>query len=204
MNLRGFVAAGVALIVTACSIGRPAPTVTTYGIEPRPAASDVLKPVSTDRLRVARVRVSAPYDRTALVYRLNTVRYISDPYHAFLSDPAPMLSNRITAWLNASELFRSVDGPGSVAPARWILEATVTELYGDFETEAGGPAAVMSIHFTVIDESAARPKVAYESVLSRRVAVRSDSTDALIDGYGTALSEILTQFSKGLSDQPLQ
>jgi uncharacterized lipoprotein YmbA len=204
MSLRYFAAAGIASMVAACSIGRPAPTVTTYGIEPRPAASEALKPVSTDRLRVARVRVSAPYDRTALVYRVNGVRYISDPYHAFLSDPAPLLSNRITAWLSASELFRSVDGPGSAAPARWILEATVTELYGDFEAGAGDPAAVMSIHFTIIDENVARPRVAYECVLSRRVTVQSGSTDALVDGYGTALSDILTQFAKGLSDQPLR
>ena len=204
MSLRYFAAAGIASMVAACSIGRPAPTVTTYGIEPRPAASEALKPVSTDRLRVARVRVSAPYDRTALVYRVNGVRYISDPYHAFLSDPAPLLSNRITAWLSASELFRSVDGPGSAAPARWILEATVTELYGDFEAGAGDPAAVMSVQFTVIDESLARPRVAYECVLSRRVTVQSGSTDALVDGYGTALSDILTQFAKGLSDQPLR
>ena len=87
MNLKYFAAAGIASLITACSIGRPAPAITTYGIEPRPAASEPLKPVSTERLRVARVRVSAPYDRTALVYRLNAVRYISDPYHAFLSDP---------------------------------------------------------------------------------------------------------------------
>jgi uncharacterized lipoprotein YmbA len=204
MNLKYFAAAGIVSVVTACSIGRPAPTITTYGIEPRPAASDPLKLVSTDRLRVARVRVSAPYDRTALVYRLNAVRYISDPYHAFLSDPAPMLSNRITAWLSAAELFRSVDGPGSAAPARWILEATVTELYGDFETGAGDPAAVMSIHFTLIDESMARPRVAYERVLSRRVSVHSGSTEELVEGYGTALSDILTQFAKGLSDQSLR
>ena len=115
-----------------------------------------------------------------------------------------MLSNRITAWLSASELFRSIDGPGSAAPARWILEATVTELYGDFETGAGDPAAVMSIHFTIIDQSVARPRVAYERVLSRRVPLQSGSTDALVDGYGIALSDILTQFAKGLSDEPLR
>jgi len=50
----------------------------------------------------------------------------------------------------------------------------------------------------------ARPRVAYECVLSRRVTVQSGSTDALVDGYGTALSDILTQFAKGLSDQPLR
>ena len=80
----------------------------------------------------------------------------------------------------------------------------MTELYGDFQSGAGGPAAVMSIHFTVIDESVARPQVTYERVLSRRVSVRSGSPDALIDGYGTALSEILLQFAKGLSEQPLR
>lgn len=195
---------GVALIISACSIGRPMPTATTYSIEPRPAAADAPQQPHPERLRVERVRIAAPYDRTALVYRLSAVRYISDPYHAFLSDPGPMLGNRIAEWLGTAGLFKAVDGPVDAAPAPWVLEATLTELYGDFEVGGDNPAAVMAIRFTIIDERSARAKVAYQRLLSRRVPVSSASPEALVLGYGTALTDILTQFATDLSNATLQ
>jgi cholesterol transport system auxiliary component len=204
MRFKHVVIVGVALIVSACSIGRPIPTATTYSIEPSPAALAIPKPPHPERLRVERVRVAAAYDRTALVYRLNAVRYVSDPYHTFLADPGPMLSNRIAEWLAAAGLFKAVDAPGGAAPAPWVLEATVTELYGDFEAGGDNPAAVMSIRFTIIDEGSARPKVAYERSLSRRVPVSRAAPEALVSGYGMALADILTQFATDLSNSTLQ
>ncbi|HWX28207.1 MAG TPA: ABC-type transport auxiliary lipoprotein family protein [Steroidobacteraceae bacterium] len=204
MRFRHVVIVGVALIVSACSIGRPIPTATTYSIEPSPAALAIPKPPHPERLRVERVRVAAAYDRTALVYRLSAVRYVSDPYHTFLADPGPMLSNRIAEWLAAAGLFKAVDPPGGAAPAPWVLEATVTELYGDFEAGGDNPAAVMSIRFTIIDEGSARPKVTYERSLSRRVPVSHAAPEALVSGYGMALADILTQLGTDLSNSTLQ
>jgi uncharacterized lipoprotein YmbA len=168
MRMRHVAVVGAALIISACSIGRPIPTITTYSIEPPPAPTDTPKPPHPERLRVERVRVAAPYDRSALVYRLSAVRYMSDPYHAFLDDPGPMVGNRVAQWLAAAALFKTVDGPGGAAPSPWVLETTVTDLYGDFEPGDGNPAAVISIRFTVIDESGGRPRVAYQRSLSRR------------------------------------
>jgi len=204
MRFKHVIVVGVAVIVSACSIGRSIPTATTYSIEPSPAALAIPKPPHPERLRVERVRVAAAYDRTALVYRLNAVRYVSDPYHTFLADPGPMLSNRIAEWLAAAGLFKAVDAPGGAAPAPWVLEATVTELYGDFEAGGDNPAAVMSIRFTIIDEGSARPKVAYERSLSRRVPVSRAAPEALVSGYGMALADILTQFATDLSNSTLQ
>jgi uncharacterized lipoprotein YmbA len=204
MRFKHVVVVGVALIVSACSIGRPIPSATTYSIESPLAPPDARQLPHPERLRVERVRVAAPYDRAALVYRLSAVRYISDPYHAFLADPGPMLSNRIAEWLAAAQLFKAVDGPGGAAPAPWVLEVTVTELYGDFEAGGDNPAAVMSIRFTILDEGSARPKVAYERSLSRRAPMSSASPEALIRGYGTALTDILTQFATDLSHSTLQ
>jgi cholesterol transport system auxiliary component len=204
MRLEHLAVVGAALIVSACSIGRPIPTATTYSIEPPAAAADATKPPRPQRVRVERVRVAAPYDRAALVYRLSAVRYISDPYHAFLAEPGPMLGNRIAEWLAAAGVFKDVDGPGGAAPAPWVLEARVTELYGDFEAGGNHPAAVMSIRFTLIDEGSARAKVAYERSLSRRTPLSSASPEALVLGYGTALADILTQFASDLSNSTLQ
>jgi cholesterol transport system auxiliary component len=198
MRLKDVALAGSVLIVSACSIGRPIPTATTYSIEPPPPGGDAPKPLHPERLRVERVRVAAPYDRPAFVYRLSAVRYVSDPYHAFFAEPGPMLTNRIAEWLTAAGQFEAVDGPGGAAPAAWVLEASVTELYGDFEAGGDNPAAVVSIRLTVVDEGSIRPKVAYERSLSRRVPVSHATPEALVSGYGMALTDILTQFSNEL------
>lgn len=203
MNIKHVLVVVVALIVSGCSIGRPIPTVSTYRIEPPPAAPDVLKASHPERLRVERVRVAAAYDTRALVYRLSAVRYVSDPYHALLADPGPMLSNGIADWLSAAGLFKAVDGPGGAAPAPCVLEATVTELYGDFEAGGDNPAAVMSIRFTIIDMGGTRPKVAYERSLSRRVPVPRAAPEALVSGYGAALAGILTQLTTEFSQSSL-
>jgi cholesterol transport system auxiliary component len=204
MRLRHLLVFSAAAILSSCSIGRPMPTVTTYSIEPSPATPDALRPLRTERLRVERVRVAAAYDSGALVYRLSAVRYVSDPYHAFLTEPGPMLTNGIAKWLAAAELFKAVDGPGSAAPAPWALETTVTELYGDFEAGSEKSSAVMAIRFTIIDEGSARPRVAFERSLSRRVPIRRADPEALVAGYGAALADILTQLATELSQSTLR
>jgi|SRR5580658_760019 cholesterol transport system auxiliary component len=191
---------GVTLIVAACSIGRPVPTATTYSIEPRAAVPGMVKVPHPERLRVDRVRVAAPYDGIPLVYRLSPVRYTADPYHAFLAEPGPMLTNRISEWLTTAGVFGSVEGPGGAVPASLVLEATVTELYGDFEANGVSPGAVLSIRFNLVDERGAHPRVVYERTLSQRASLSNATPEALVLGYGTALADILTQLATDLAD----
>jgi hypothetical protein len=129
---------------------------------------------------------------------LTTVRYASDPYHAFLAEPGPMLGNRIAAWLDQAGLFKAVAGPGSTPPASLVLEATVTELYGDFQQNAK-PAAVMAIRITIVDQASARPQVTYERTISRRIPLANATPEDLVRGYDTALADILSQLASDLS-----
>ena len=198
MRLKCALVVGMALSVSACSIGRPIPTATTYTIEPAPARSDPPESARAERLRVERVYVAAPYDGTALVYRLSAVHYVSDPYHAFLADPGPMLGNQIAEWLAEAHLFKAVAGPGSAVSAPLVLEVTVTELYGDFQ-KGSDPAAVMSMRCTIIDQRNARQKVTYERSISRRISLSSASPEALVRGYDAALEWILLQLARDVS-----
>ena len=54
-----------------------------------------------------------------------------------------MLGNRMAEWLDRAGPFKTVAQPGSARPARYVLEATVAELYGDFR-EGKSPAAVLT------------------------------------------------------------
>jgi cholesterol transport system auxiliary component len=194
------VAVCAALIVAACSIGKPIPEATTYIIEPEPPT-----PMATARraesMRMGDVRVAGSFSGNELVYRMDDVQYTSDPYHAFIADPASMLGNRMASWLNSAGPFKSVAQPGSAQSSKsvpYVLEATVTELYGDFRPGVP-PAAVMTIQFALVDITSPRAVTAYGSTIGRRVQIVQASPDALMRGYGKALTEILSQLGAELA-----
>jgi cholesterol transport system auxiliary component len=188
---------GAASAIAACSVGRPVPQATTYIVDPPAGTAGASIPRRAEALRMGNVRVAAPYAGTALVYRLDDVRYASDPYHAFAADPAAMLGSRIAQWLDHADPFSTVAQPGSTRPTPYVLEATVDELYGDFR-KGRPPAAVLSVQFILIEQAVGRPKVIYERTIARRVDLTKASPDALVRGYSTALAEILTQLASEL------
>lgn len=186
------------VVIAGCSIGKPIPQATTYVIE-LPAAT----PAAARRpetLRVGNVRVAAAFAGDALVYRMDEVRYIADPYNAFIAEPAGMLGSRMAEWLDRAGPFQSVAQPDSVRAASYILEATVSDLYGDFRP-GHAPAAVVTVQFALIDLTSARSKVVLERTIGRRVAIQQATPDALVRGYGEALAEILVQLVPNLGDE---
>lgn len=197
---RAYFAVTMAVALAACAVGRPIPQATTYIVDPPAEGVSPSLPRRPEALRMGFVRVSAPYAGSALVYRLDDVRYASDPYHAFAADPGAMLGSRMAEWLDRAGPFSTVAPPDSAQPAPYVLEATVDELYGDFRA-GRHPAAVLSVQFALIDQVGARPKVIYERRIGRRVRLGKASPEALVRGYGTALAEILSQVRADLSPQ---
>ncbi len=169
------------VLLGACAIGKPMPQATTYVIDP-PAATEL--PVATRRpetLRMGNVRIAAAFAA----------------YNAFIAEPGAMLGNRIAEWLDRAGPFETVAQPDSTRPAAFVLEATVTELYGDFRP-GRRPAAVLTVQFALIDQTGTRAKLAHEWTIARRVDVAQASPDALVRGHGTALGEILAQLAPQL------
>ena len=197
MSAKRLVLACAFAALTACSIGKPIPQPTTYVVDPPMSAATESVARRPETLRMGNVRVAA-YVGNALVYRLDEVQYTSDPYHAFIAEPGAMLGNRMAVWLDRKGPFKTVTQPGSITPAQYVLEATVTELYGDFR-EGRRPAAVMTVQFVLIDEASASPKVVQERTIASRVDLPHASPDALVRGYGKALAEILLQLVPELS-----
>ena len=192
-----------ALIVTACSIGKPIPEATTYIVEAEsPAPNSTVR--RAESLRMGDVRVADAFAGNTLVYRMSDVEYLSDPYHAFIANPAAMLGSRMADWLNQAGPFKAVAQPGSaqsVSSVPYVLEATVTELYGDFRPRVA-PAAVLTIQFTLVDMNGPRSSTAYERTISRRVEIAEASPDALMRGYSKTLTEILSQLRAELDSVP--
>jgi len=185
-----------ALALAACSIGKPIPAPNTYVVQPPPPQSVPAVAPDPESLRIGNVRVAAAYAGNALVYRMDEVRFTSDPYSRFIADPGTMLGDQMAAWLARTGQF-GVAGPESTLPAHYLLEATVTELYGDFRPERV-PAAVLAVQFALVDQTSARPKAVLERSIARRVDLPRASPDALVRGYGDALAQILAELSRDL------
>jgi cholesterol transport system auxiliary component len=190
-------AACATLALAACSIGKPIPQANTYIVQPAMPERVASVPSRPESVRIGNVRVASAYAGEALVYRVDEVRFTSDPYSRFISDPGAMLGDQMAAWLGHAGLFRTVTDPESTGPAHYLLEATVTELYGDFRP-GRAPAAVLAVQFALIDHSGGRPKVVLERAIARRVDLSSESPDALVRGYGDALGQILDELRTNL------
>ena len=197
---RALVAACAALLIAACTLGTPAPQPTTYVVEPPPPAAP-----ATSRhpqpLRMGNVRVAPAFAGTALVYRMGDVQFTPDFYHAFIAEPGPMLGALMAEWLDRAGPFRTVSQPGGAVAAPYLLEAVVTELYGDFRP-GRVPAAVMTVQFTLVDLTGATPAVVLERFIGRRVDLEAASPEALVRGYGQALGQILGELSAQLTAKP--
>jgi uncharacterized lipoprotein YmbA len=196
MTARRFaIAVSAALALTACAIGKPIPQAATYAIEPPPPALALARRPET--LRMGRVRVAPAFAGKSLVLRVDSVRYETDFYHAFLAEPADLLGAAMADWLERAGPFRAVTQPGTKTPAAFALEATVTELYGDFRP-GPPPTAVMTVQFALVDLTGVSLKVQLERTIGRRVALREATPEELVRGFGVALGEILEELAPQL------
>ena len=194
-------AACAALALAACSIGKPIPQANTYVVQ-APVPNGVPSVATrTETLRIGKVRVAAAYASSALVYRTDEVRFVSDPYSRFIAEPGAMFGDQMATWLGRAGPFRTVIDPESTLPAHYVLEATVTELYGDFRP-GRAPAAALEMQFALVDQTGARPKAVLERVIAKRVDLPRESPDALVRGYGEALAQVLAELSTELQVVP--
>jgi hypothetical protein len=112
-----------------------------------------------------------------------------------------MFASRIAEWLGHTGLFKSVTQPETLRPARYMLEATVVELYGDFRP-GRSPAAVMAVQFALLDQSTPRLTVVHECTIASRIDLAQASPDELVRGYGKALADILLRLVVELDGGP--
>ena len=189
----------LAVALAGCALNKPVPQATTYAIDtpvspPNPAAATDRVPTT---LRMGRVRIAAAFSGTALVYRMDEVKFVSDPYSAFIADPAAMLGDQMAVWLNNTGPFQTVALPESTQAVSYVLEAHVTELYGDFRT-GRSPAAVLAMQLTLLDLTGARPRSVLQRSIAKRLDIAHPTAEALVQGYGVALADLLTELESEL------
>jgi cholesterol transport system auxiliary component len=189
-------AVALILLLAGCAIGKPIPEANTYAIEPPPPIPAASRRAET--LRMGKVRVAPSFADRALVVRVDQVRYAADFYNSFIAPPGDMLGAVMADWLNEAGAFATVTQPGTRTPAAFVLEATVTKLYGDFRP-GRTPSAIMEVQFSLVELSGISPTVRLEQTIGRSVPLSESTPEALVQGYGRALAEVLSELSLALT-----
>lgn len=181
-------------ITLGCALSRPAPVKQSFLLHASRAGAAQAKGFS-GALRVNRFTVAQSFNGRAMVYRADDQRFEVDFYNEFLALPATLMTERTTSWLAASRLFETVVPMTSGMDTQFLLEAEVTDFYGDFR-QASTPKAVLAARFYLASEGSGR--VIYERAISRSVAIPEAGAAQLVRGLEQALAETLAELEADL------
>jgi ABC-type uncharacterized transport system auxiliary subunit len=191
-----------ALALAACGLSRPAVERTQYLLaasRDAPAAA-APKPVA---IKVRPLRADALYERQEFLYRVDGQRVISDFYNEFAERPDAMITAAMIGWLKSSQLFTAVIEPGVPADAPYVLDGSVTALYGDLQAPQK-PAAVMALRVYVVRAANPTLEVVLDRTFQQRVEVPANTPQAFAQGYNQALALILAALERELAGLELR
>ena len=176
-------------VLSGCALNKPNPDQSAWLVAPERTAPPRTTPVALT-LKMGNFSANTPYDGKSMVYRLSDNRYEKDFYNVYLIYPRDMVSNATRNWLVRSHAFSQVLEQSSVFFPMYQLQGVIDEFYGDYR---GSPEAVVSIQFYASTSFSAENYLFSSPRISRRVALRDKSPEALVDGQQQALAEILTE-----------
>jgi len=179
-------------LLSACSLPkRPALETSTWMVAPERTGAPY-KPRSDLWLKMGSASTTPPFDGKSLVYRLGDQRYEKDFYNTYSALPNEMVGNATRQWLNNAQIFSMTVGQGNSFFPYYILQTSIEEFYGDYRVR---PEAVVTIEFflTATDPQKRNPVIG-KNRYTKRVALKDNTPQALVQGQQEALAQILKEY----------
>ena len=168
------------LLLSACSLSRPAVEIHSYLIVPQwPQTRHDDQAI---HIRVQPLEIAPQFEGKPLVYRFSDVRYEADFYNEFLVAPRIMLMEQSAEWLRRAGYDATTNGSRDA----YVLRASVPAMYGDFR-DRERPLAVLTTRYTLTAPDTAQP------ILEREYAVTVPLTDRSAQSVAQGLSAALTR-----------
>ena len=144
-------------------------------------------------LAVRRFQISPQFEGKSLIYRLSDSSYESDFYNEFFVPPVSLLTEEVHQWIRGSGLFQHTVDPSSYLEPSYILEGSITALYGDYR-ESTTPKAVLEIHFFLLHQVSESYKIIFQKQYRSEELLNGNTPDDLVKGWNNALKNMLTAF----------
>jgi len=183
------------LIITAlsaCSLPkRPALETSSWMLAPERTGAPY-KPRSDLWLKMGSSSATPPFDGKSLVYRLGDQRYEKDFYNTYSALPNEMVGNATRQWMNNAQIFSMTVGQGNSFFPYYILQTSIEEFYGDYRVR---PEAVVTVEFflTATDPQKRNPVIG-KNRYTKRVVLKDNTPQALVQGQQEALTHILKEY----------
>jgi len=186
----------IAAALSACSLPkRPALETSTWMVAPERTGAPY-KPRSDLWLKMGSVSTTPPFDGKSLVYRLGDQRYEKDFYNTYSALPNEMVGNATRQWLNNAQIFSMTVGQGNSFFPYYSLQTSIEEFYGDYRVR---PEAVVTVEFflTATDPQKRNPVIG-KNRYTKRVVLKDNTPQALVQGQQEALAQILKEYEVAL------
>jgi len=149
-------------------------------------------------LRISKLRMSPAYKGKGFIYKKNETTYETDFYNEFLVSPDDMLAEIIRKWFDLSGLFTRVTCSSGHFKEKYILEAAVTALHGDY-SDRKKPIAVLDIQFFLVEDNSLSYNLILQKSYTKKVNIDKHRTLSLVKGWNIALTQILSDFQAEIS-----
>jgi ABC-type uncharacterized transport system auxiliary subunit len=185
------------LIGGAGCLSRPALVHQSFAFQ-APPGTNVSNVQASHVLALRTIEVSPLFEGRSLTYRTGQDSYELDAYSSLLVVPNRALVIPLRAYFRDSGLFRDVVDAGSPIKADTLLDAHVSELYGDF-SQSDQPAAVLSVRFLFFRNGQNGAELVFQKMCTRRAALQEKTAAAVVAGWDRALAEIMGEITGELA-----
>lgn len=172
-----------------------------YALEAAAPASVATTP-RFGHLKILSFKSQPPYESNSLIVKRANGETVMDYYTTWIAAPHELIRVQSMNYLRGSGLFKAVYDSTSGSLAQAGLEGTIEQIALDVRAEK--PMAVITLRFTIIDETTTDFTMLWSSEATGQAEVEASGPLAMTAAFNQALTKALEQLTRELEKASLQ